>query len=690
MGRIELHPVLRGVFLLLLLAAPLPGRAATYLRVDQVGWLPGETKIALALADENLAGEPFLVRDVATGETALTGSVGADRGPYGSFSHVFELDLASLAGPGEYEIVLGDPEAPRAVSPPFRVAADALAHVVPVSLRFFEVQRCGDTSPRMHGPCHLNHAIADGGPRDGQPVNLQGGWHDAGDYLLFTGEEAATTLLLLVAFDEHPGAFSDADGDGIPEVLEEARIGVDWLLRAWDGEAGAFYFQLGDESDHGEWRMPEGDDASDDPRLRHRTAWACRSGKGANVAGRAAGALALAAGIFGREGEPWYDPALADRARQAAIDLYRWGSERKAVQRKTFDGYEDTWKDDLGVGATELWILTGEASWHDEALRWAREMGHAWSFSAGSLHAVAQARLGGHDPGYRDEATDWLAEELDNYEDLSARHPFREALSEPWWGCGVDLAGAGLLALWHERLSGSSRYRDLARRQRDYLLGRNPWGVSFVNGAGSTWPRHPHHQVADPALNPGQPELVGYWTEGPVTRREFEDQDITLDGPDPYAPFQSDYAVWHDDRADYVTNEPTIFMNAAGIALLAAFEPPPGCAGALAAETVPGEATGLLVSGDAPSRLTWEPAPGADQYDVTRGRASVLASGDLGECREDPRPADLVFEDPDRPPVGEAFTWLVRGVSLACYRGGSLGRDSAGRERTNANPGACP
>ena len=663
---------------------------STYLRVDQAGWLPSETKTVLALADEDLGGEPFLVRDAETGATVLTGSVGADRGPYGSFAHVFELDVTGLEGPGEFEVVLGDPATPLAVSPRFRVGEDALAPVIPVSLRFFQVQRCGDTSPRMHGPCHLNHGIADGGPRDGEPVDLRGGWHDAGDYLHFTGEEAAAVLLLLVAFDEHPGSFSDADGDGVPEVLEEARVGVEWLLRAWDGESEALYFQLGDESDHGEWRMPEGDDASDDPRLRHRTAWACRPGKGANVAGRVAGALALASRAWGDGAGPWQDPDLAGRCLAAARAVYAWGKGRRAVQHKTFDRMEDTWKDDLAVGATELWIATGETSYRDDARHWCDRMGHAWSFSAGDLHAVARARFGMHDPGSRDGAIAWLEEELDNYEALSLSHPFREALEEPYWGCAADMAGAGLLALWHGALAGTDARRDLARRQRDYLLGRNPWGVAFVNGVGSAWPHHPHHQVADPALNPGQPELVGYWAEGPTTRREFEDEGISLDGPDPYAPFQSDYAVWHDDRADYVTNEPTIFMNAAGIAFLAAFEPPRGCEGAAGDRTEPAEVTGLRVDGVDPARVTWQAAPGADQYDVTRGRPAGLAGGDLGECRDDPRPADLVFEDGERPPAGGAFTYLARAFSLACLRGGSLGRDSAGRERTNANPAACP
>jgi endoglucanase len=87
--------------------------------------------------------------------------------------------------------------------------------------------------------------------------------------------------------------------------------------------------------------------------------------------------------------------------------------------------------------------------------------------------------------------------------------------------------------------------------------------VSFVSSAGTTWSRTPHHQIADITHT----ELVGFWNEGPVRRATFEGERITLSGPDEYSAFQSDEAVYHDDVADYVTNEPTITANAAGVAL---------------------------------------------------------------------------------------------------------------------------
>jgi endoglucanase len=123
---------------------------------------------------------------------------------------------------------------------------------------------------------------------------------------------------------------------------------------------------------------------------------------------------------------------------------------------------------------------------------------------------------------------------------------------------------AALVAVWYEDLTGNSSYQRLALAQRDYLLGSNPWGVSFVNSIGSTWPHHPHHQVA--ALNGS--ELVGFWDEGPVPLADYLAQNITLHEVDAYAAFQSEASVFHDNVQDYITNKPTISMNATGLALV--------------------------------------------------------------------------------------------------------------------------
>ena len=134
------------------------------------------------------------------------------------------------------------------------------------------------------------------------------------------------------------------------------------------------------------------------------------------------------------------------------------------------------------------------------------------------------------------------------------------------------MIGAALVAVWYEDLKGDSAYRRLGLAQRDYVLGSNPWGVSFVNSIGSYWPHHPHHQVA--ALNGS--ELVGFWDEGPVPLADFLAQKITLKEADANAAFQSDGAVFHDDVQNYITNEPTISMNATSLALVAWYAPPRG------------------------------------------------------------------------------------------------------------------
>ncbi len=131
------------------------------------------------------------------------------------------------------------------------------------------------------------------------------------------------------------------------------------------------------------------------------------------------------------------------------------------------------------------------------------------------------------------------------------------------------MAGAALSALWYEDLTGDGTYRRMAQAQRDYLLGDNPWGVSFVNGVGATWPHYPHHQVADLTGS----ELTGFWDEGPVSQAVFLAQGITLTRADVYAAFQSSEAVYHDDVADYITNEPTLTLNALGVALSSWYAP---------------------------------------------------------------------------------------------------------------------
>jgi endoglucanase len=106
----------------------------------------------------------------------------------------------------------------------------------------------------------------------------------------------------------------------------------------------------------------------------------------------------------------------------------------------------------------------------------------------------------------------------------------------------------------------------LLAAQRDWLLGRNPWGtamLTFLPDAPS--PRHPHLSTVQLT---GRPVLGGL-VDGPVAARVFASlKGVTLSGPDPLAAYQGE-AVYHDDALDYSTNEPTLDGTASAVLLFA-------------------------------------------------------------------------------------------------------------------------
>ena len=266
--------------------------ADPYIRVNQVGYLPSHSKVAVALTNANLSAQTFYLERVSDGARVFSARVGADRGRHGSFAHVYELDFSAFAQQGQYRVA-----AASAVSHPFRLGTGIHRDAINKTLKFFKVQRCGNTQPLLHGACHLKKSVASGGPKNGQLIDVSGGWHDAGDYLKLLGQISATAAFLLLAHYERPAASADASGNGQPDVLDEAAVALDWMLKMWSPGTNTLYFQVSDpESDHNNWRMPEEDDSNQPVRK----VYASKPGKGANLAGRMAAAFALGAVIWGQ------------------------------------------------------------------------------------------------------------------------------------------------------------------------------------------------------------------------------------------------------------------------------------------------------------------------------------------------------------------------------------------------------
>jgi hypothetical protein len=90
--------------------------------------------------------------------------------------------------------------------------------------------------------------------------------------------------------------------------------------------------------------------------------------------------------------------------------------------------------------------------------------------------------------------------------------------------------------------------------------------------------------------------------------------------------------------------------------------------------------------------LTWQSAASAERYDVVRNRLSQIAVSQYGPCQNarDPNLGDTSFVEPELPPAGDGFSFLIRGRDTGCGGVGSWGVDSTGAERINQNSQSCP
>ena len=190
-----------------------PGRIA----FSHTGYEIGTAKTAIG---SDIAAPTFeLVRvdNNALGVVFLSKPVEAVRTPLGVFQ---QLDFTAVDTPGDYILRAGD-----ITTRPFRIDRDVWTGTIWKALNFFYAERCGFDVPGSHGVDHLDWFATLGDRR----IPMAGGWHDAGDLsqgLINTGEATYTMFALA---DELRARGSDPAL--VARLVEEARWGLDWVLR---------------------------------------------------------------------------------------------------------------------------------------------------------------------------------------------------------------------------------------------------------------------------------------------------------------------------------------------------------------------------------------------------------------------------------------------------------------------------
>jgi endoglucanase len=406
-------------------------------------------------------------------------------------------------------------------------------------------------------------------------------------------------------------AASRALGSSAPGSLgTEAQHGVDWLDKMWDQRTKTLYLQVGIGSgndagtftgDHDLWRLPEQDDANADPADRYATAHrpvfeAATPGApiSPNLVGRVSAAFALAA-----QQDAARHPQQAAAELRAATSLYARadvGSPPDPLVTALPNAFypEDTWHDDMELGATEIALaaqrlgVPGGAAYLRDAATFARgylagETGD--TFNLYDVSALAHADLitaiqrAGSPHGLAVTPAQ-LAGDLKRQVQTGAARADADVFHAGgvYTDFDVDSHTFGLLATeaMYRAATGDTAYAEFATRQRDWLLGANAWGTSFMIGEGSTFPDCPQHQVANlrGSTDGSPPVLTGAVVNGPNDPSLFSDglgdyQDGMVvcpsDGSDPYAAFSGHGSRYVDDVRAWQTDEPALDMTGSAI-----------------------------------------------------------------------------------------------------------------------------
>ena len=198
----------------LVLAGAQPALADAWIRVNQIGYLPNDPKIAVLSSDEPLTGE-FQVSE-------FKADIGPDQGAWGPFAHNYRLDFSDVKSAGQYQVKFG-----AVASPKFAIGDNAYASVPAKLLEFMQLQRCGDNP--LTGKCHQEDGFD---AATGEMVDVTGGWHDAGDRLkhmittsycvvraLTSASSPSVATSTAKPSSSRSSSKSDADGEAIRALL---------------------------------------------------------------------------------------------------------------------------------------------------------------------------------------------------------------------------------------------------------------------------------------------------------------------------------------------------------------------------------------------------------------------------------------------------------------------------------------
>jgi len=466
------------------------------IRINQIGYFVHGPK-KFVVADQ--AGKTFEI--ISDDEKSVFKGKLKDMGTWDkSGESVLLGDFSEVSETGKYQIRLDN----GVVSYPFTIGEDIYDDLKVATLKSFYLHRISIPIEEQyagiyHRPIGQEDTDRPYHVSSGKTGTLDtpGGWYDAGDYGKYIINAGITTGIMLALHERYPDAYADGSmnipesGNGIPDLLDEIKYEIDWMLTMQDEDGGVFVkvTTLGFAG----MVMPH-----EAPKDR----WVI--GKSTGAALNLSAVCAMAARMYEQ-----YDAEFASQCKDAAVKAWQWAVTHpevyyarnpKGVQT---GAYSDVIMDEeFFWAAAELFITTGEAEYFeniqlklgDITFR-LEENWRNYGDNVGYYSLVGKASP--LDEGQKKLVASGLIKLAD---ELATKHksiPYQIPVDHFVWGSNSDVLDAAMIFANAYEVTKEQKYLDLALETFDYIMGKNAVGYSFITGFGVKKPMKIHHRPSE-------------------------------------------------------------------------------------------------------------------------------------------------------------------------------------------------
>ncbi len=521
--------------------------------VNQLGYCRYMAKTAVYLG----TAYDFSLIDAVTGKTVFSGPIGDPIMDKASSDMVSLIDFSDFCEIGSYYLKVG-----RRRSYIFSISESPYRELKTALLKGLYYSRCDVLDKKFageyaHGKCHSD--LSPMLDASAKCIDVSGGWHDSGGYGKFTVCTCVALGHLLYAYSLFPESFREItdipeSGNGIPDILNECRIGLDWLLKMQARDGGVYHKVASIKKVP--ITMPEEDPTRQYvfPRSHQATTCFCA-------------VMSLASRVFRS-----FDEALADRFHEASINAWIWlmnnphykpfENPPTVAVSAAGDFYDDCPDDETFWAVCELYETTGDKAFHDRICELYGRVNTAGFVNRDNGGFGAAAYLFGNMP--RNEYIEQsmklqLRVKADNLYSLSRQSGYGTAKSVDDYVRGSNMYSMTdcISLILAYRIFDCDEYLQTVCEQVSYILGKNPMGICYVTGFGSSSVKRPHHRPSE--ADDVEEPVPGLLVCGPNKYADdnFSQWNIPSEAP----PAKCYYDILY----SFSTNETTIYCNSAAV-----------------------------------------------------------------------------------------------------------------------------